>query len=275
MIYSPKYKHKHQLVSVVIPIYNTPYKIFVETLASVLNQTHKKLEIIIVDDGSNIDIELDILNIKDKRICYYKLSHTNANIARNYGIKKSSAKYIAMLDSDDIWLINHIELSLTTLIESCVDGIYSGLYINKPNSPNYLFTSRDLKEGETMIDYLLFSGYGAQTSTLFMTKESALNVLWDEHLKRHQDYDFVVRYSQTYKLISKRKPTTIYRLSSSPKTIDFNSCIKFIERNINDISLHIYIKYTISMLNASSACRAQEQIINYYFKELQKYTQLL
>ncbi|MDR1090124.1 MAG: glycosyltransferase family 2 protein, partial [Prevotella sp.] len=158
-----------------------------------------------MDDGSEIVIYPVIENLNDNRISYNKLDHKNANIARNYGIEKSKGQYIAMLDADDLWLNNHISECLRILQHSdYVDGLYGSLILKDMNRDDERIVHvRALHEEESMIDYLLSTGYGAQTSTLFMTAESAQSVLWNPELNRHQDYDFVVRYSKRYNFIPK------------------------------------------------------------------------
>ncbi|GHT70554.1 hypothetical protein FACS1894155_06460 [Bacteroidia bacterium] len=96
------------VISVIIPVYN-PDESVLETIQSVLNQTYENFELIVVDDGSDFDVTTIIQQFNDSRIFFYKLEHKNANIARNYGILISSGLYIAMLDSDDIWMENHLE----------------------------------------------------------------------------------------------------------------------------------------------------------------------
>ena len=96
-------------VSVIIPVYNSS-KYIKECIESVINQTYKNLEIIVIDDRSTDNSVEIIKSIKDKRI---KLIEQEKNmgvaIARNKGIKASNGDYICFLDSDDYWYKNKIE----------------------------------------------------------------------------------------------------------------------------------------------------------------------
>lgn len=259
----------HLLISVIIPVYNPILETFEQTLNSVLRQTWNNLEILVIDDGSDIDIYPTIKNTNDHRIFYDKIEHSNANVARNHGIKKSKGNFIAMLDADDIWLENHLEDCYNTISKNEVDGLYGSLFIGAINNP---FIVRPLKNSETMIDYLLSTGFGAQTSTLFLSQLSAKSVIWDTSLNRHQDYDFVIRYSKKYTIIPKNNPTVIYSLTNKALSIDFNSCIRFICDNRNDISSHLYYRYSIKMLQLAKRQKANSKIISYYIKEIIKYT---
>ncbi|MCC8174535.1 MAG: hypothetical protein LIO65_09320, partial [Odoribacter sp.] len=122
-----------------------------------------------------------------------------------------------------------------------------------------------------MVTYLLRMGFGACTSTLFMTRESALDILWDEDLKRHQDYDFVIRYDKKYTLGVKEKPSVVYdsyKPTNKEAKIDFPSCISFIEKNKSDIQIETYRRYITHMFHLAGHLKAEEIILSYYKDEL-------
>ena len=98
-----------KLVSIVIPAYNRE-NIIRECLESVLNQTYKNIEIIVVDDCSD-DNTVNVVNsIGDERIRCCKLQqNSGACFARNYGAALARGEYIAFQDSDDIWLPEKLE----------------------------------------------------------------------------------------------------------------------------------------------------------------------
>ena len=92
---------KNELISVVIPTYNRG-KVIRKSIESVLNQSYKNIELIIIDDGSTDNTEFVVKKISDNRIKYIKLNENKgACYARNIGIKKAKGKYIAFVDSDD------------------------------------------------------------------------------------------------------------------------------------------------------------------------------
>ena len=92
------------LVSIVMPTYNTS-KYIEDSIRSVLSQTHKEWELLIVDDCSedNTD-EIIAPYLKDTRIHYLKNEkNMGAALSRNRAIREAKGKYIAFLDSDDTW----------------------------------------------------------------------------------------------------------------------------------------------------------------------------
>lgn len=104
-------------VSVILPVYNCE-KFIKETILSILNQTFSNFELIIVNDGST-DNTLQICNsFNDKRIKIITQKNYGVSIARNNGINVSKGRYIAFIDSDDIWLPKKIEKQVFHL-ENC------------------------------------------------------------------------------------------------------------------------------------------------------------
>ena len=98
------------VVSVIIPVYNR-FELAKEAVSSVIRQTYRNLELIIVDDGS-IDMTplLPTYYADDPRVKYIKLKHSGMpGLVRNRGVDIAQGKYIAFLDSDDLWVSGKIE----------------------------------------------------------------------------------------------------------------------------------------------------------------------
>ena len=126
------------LVSIIIPLYNSENYVH-KTIESILNQTYKNFELIIVDDAST-DNSIKIINSyirDDKRI---KLIQSSSNFGgparpRNIGIRKSKGEYIAFCDNDDLWENNKLEMQLNQIIKNnfnfCCSDI---LLIDKNNN---------------------------------------------------------------------------------------------------------------------------------------------
>lgn len=110
------------LVSVIIPVYNVkPY--LVEALDSVVNQTYKNLEIIIVDDGSTDGSGeiCDRYSEKDMRITVIHHENRGLSIARNEGLDIMTGEVVAFLDSDDMYHPDYIRIMCNTLIKENAD----------------------------------------------------------------------------------------------------------------------------------------------------------
>ena len=115
--------NQNPLVSVVIPAYNCE-RYIAETLDSVINQTYRNLEIIVVNDCSKDNTELIVLQYlnKDSRIRYIK-NEINCGVAktRNNGVAEAQGEWIALVDSDDLWLPMKLQEQLVFIEE--MEGI--------------------------------------------------------------------------------------------------------------------------------------------------------
>jgi len=93
---------KSKKISVVICTYNTPNKLLFRAINSAFESTHKNIEVIIVDDGSKLNLSKDLNErFKNEDIHYYYQENVGSGLARNNGIKDSTGDYIFFLDSDD------------------------------------------------------------------------------------------------------------------------------------------------------------------------------
>ena len=108
------------LVSVIIPIYNTRDYDLIKCINSIINQSYKNIEIILVDDGSNISNKKIIANFsrKEKKVNVFHIKNSGVSNARNVGINNSNGDYIMFVDADD-WIDENC-------IELCIDNLLSG-----------------------------------------------------------------------------------------------------------------------------------------------------
>lgn len=142
------------LVSIIMPSYNTaPY--IAETIQSVLNQTYRNWELIIIDDCSSDNTNEVLLNFIDNRIHIYKNKrNSGAAISRNKALKKAKGEWIAFLDSDDLWNPNKLEhqirfmeknhyyFSYTNYEEIDVNGNLTGVKVSGPK----IITEKGMKK---------------------------------------------------------------------------------------------------------------------------------
>ena len=114
---------KNDLISVIIPSYNR-YEYLKNAINSVLNQTYKNFEIIVVNDGSTQkeyyenefpkSVKLINLETNQKNL----IGYVSEGYIRNFGIREAQGSYVAFLDDDDIWLPEKLELQLSGMKES-------------------------------------------------------------------------------------------------------------------------------------------------------------
>lgn len=102
------------LVSVVIPTYNREH-LLIESINNALWQTYQNIEIIVVDDGSQDGTKAIMENYQNPKVSYFYKANGGPSTARNEGIRRSSGKYIAFLDSDDLWNPTKLEAQVKFL----------------------------------------------------------------------------------------------------------------------------------------------------------------
>lgn len=115
------------LVSIIVPVYNSEEYIF-NSINSILNQTYKNIEIIIINDGST-DRTNEILNeiaLKDKRIVYVNQKNIGVSETRNKGIQLSKGEYITFMDSDDTVEPEYIEKLMEEVLKNEFDIVACG-----------------------------------------------------------------------------------------------------------------------------------------------------
>ena len=120
-------------ISIIVPIYNAS-KYLKKCLDSLVNQTKKELEFILINDGSTDDSESIIKSYSDTRIKYFKRSNHGIGKTRNFGISKSTGKYIMFLDSDDYLEENACELLYKKIEKEKLDLVVCDFYRVDSNS---------------------------------------------------------------------------------------------------------------------------------------------
>lgn len=114
-------------ISIIVPIYNAS-KYLKKCLDSLVNQTKKELEFILINDGSTDDSESIIKSYNDSRIKYFKRSNHGIGKTRNFGISKSTGKYIMFLDSDDYLEENSCEILYKKIDKERLDLVVCDFY---------------------------------------------------------------------------------------------------------------------------------------------------
>ncbi|MDO8769897.1 MAG: glycosyltransferase family 2 protein [Burkholderiaceae bacterium] len=108
------------MFSIVVPLYNKkPY--VGRCVESILKQSFRDFELIVVDDGSSDGGLLELVNISDPRLILLQQKNAGVGIARNSGIEKAKHEWVAFIDADDVWLENHLE-ELNKIINSYPDS---------------------------------------------------------------------------------------------------------------------------------------------------------
>lgn len=249
-----KYNEK---ISVVIPTYNRAKQIK-KSVNSVLKQTYDNLEVIIVDDGStdNTKDVIKKMQLKDSRIKFYSYKkNKGACYARNYGIKKSTGKYISFQDSDDVYINDKLEKQYNNMIKNNSDMDFCKIKIHSGNFNTVIpndDTINKIKNGN-YLDKLCEGNY-ISTQAILVKKEVIEKYMFDDNMPRFQDYDLVIRMIPNINVsFTKIVLVDLYRsndsISSSNEKL-YNTIIRMLEKeyslnkkqrnNLNKFLINIY-----------------------------------
>lgn len=196
------------MISVIIPTFN--YAEFIsDAIDSVLAQTFKDFEIIVVDDGST-DNTKDILNKYSDNIKYYYQDNKGPASARNLGIKNAIGSYICFLDSDDIFMPNKLKLQIDTFNSISKQNI-ALLYSNFTSVNKKLdlsiqhYKCPKFQSHKIAFDYLIKNNF-INTSTVMVKRDFLCDVdLFNEKLKYLEDYDLWLKLGSKYEFFHIRK----------------------------------------------------------------------
>lgn len=228
------------LVSAVIPTRNRP-DLVVKAALSALHQSHATMEVIVVVDGEDRATEKLLAGIEDARLRVIPLAvNVGGSEARNIGVRTARGEWIAFLDDDDEWLPHKIALQLEAARASVAafPVISSRLIVRTPVL-DFLGPRRMYEAGKPLSEHLFCrsefgdGAYAMQTSTLFMRREMMLAIPFRLDLKRHQDWDWLLRASQhpgvSFQMIA--EPLTIFRVedgrSSVGRAIDWEFSLQW------------------------------------------------
>jgi len=218
-------------VSVIIPTYNCAEYI-IEAVESVLNQTFRDFEVIVVDDGSTDNTKQVLDKFKDK-ISYIYQENQGVAVARNNGIVRSTGDYISFLDSDNKWKLNLLAKSVPVLeTENSVGLVHSGkiritedgkiIEGGRPNN-NVKYLSGHIYHN------LLLRKAHINLSSAVMRKKCIDDVgLFDVNLSKIgcEDRDLFIRIARKYKVKYIDKPLYYGRYRSTSMSANYESMLR-------------------------------------------------
>jgi glycosyltransferase involved in cell wall biosynthesis len=181
-------------ISVIIPVYNAE-KTIIKTLQSVVDQTVKPFEVIIVDDGSKDSSSSLITSFISQnssfRFRFVQKENGGVSSARNAGLKLAKGDLIALLDSDDEWFSDKLQKQLN-VIDRNSDFSFIGGLIFKPKSVKEKLTN-------ISVSMLIFKNY-FQPSTVIFKKEIINTIgLFDETQRYAEEGNYFIRIANMYK----------------------------------------------------------------------------
>jgi glycosyltransferase involved in cell wall biosynthesis len=242
-------------ISVIIPAYNA-MTYLPETLDSVIAQTFKDFEVLVVDDGSTDDTPVYVASHTDSRVKLIAQSNQGTAAARNNGISQAKGEYVAFLDADDLWRKEKLEKQVQILDSRPEIGlVYTWLELidHTGKSLNKVLAS-DV-EGyvwKEMVTNCRISG-GSQHLIRRKCFEEVGGFATDLHFA--EDWEMLIRLSSRYHFAGVKEPLVLYRQHPNNKSKNCERMLKdFCE--ILDRSLSSKVGSDVEMLRTKGMARA-------------------
>jgi len=214
------------MFSIVIPVYNKADTIRM-SIDSILKQTYKDFEIIVINDGSTDNINDAISIYDDKRIRIINQMNAGVSSARNAGITNSKNSFICFLDADDIWQHNHLEILKNMINRYPQSGMYVTSHRVIKNDGSYIDSNQYLKNIEAEFIYTddLFEILLNVKGTIIHTNSVCINKrafdlagLFEPGVKIGEDTDMWYRIAAYHSVVLSKKVTTEYHRQFSTAT---------------------------------------------------------
>ncbi|MDJ0532704.1 MAG: glycosyltransferase family 2 protein [Xenococcaceae cyanobacterium MO_207.B15] len=259
-------------VSVIIPTRNRPLLV-TRAVQSVLQQTLKEIEVIIVIDGKDDATSVELAKIDDPRLQTLQLPVSKGGaVARNAGVAQSRGEWIAFLDDDDEWLPQKLELQLEAAMSSQYScPIISCCLISRTPKGEFKYPRRFPQPAEPLSEYLLarnsFSfGEGLiQTSTIFTKKELLQKVPFQEGLAKHQDWDWILHANVIEDVGIEFVPESLaiwYRWEkrqTTSSTSNWQNSLTWIRENRHLVTPRAYSAFVMVQVGSQAAYQRQWQ----------------
>lgn len=194
-------------ISIIIPTYNGS-KYISSSINSVLNQTYKDWELIIIDDGSTDNTESvvkEIIGLSPLSIRYIKQENRGPNAARNVGLTLSAADFVAFLDSDDVWLPEKLEKQISlfnTYKNDLLGVVYCEAQVINDKSvvTNEYLEPLDRSIHGNIYQKLFYKNYIMGSASGVLVKRSCFDAVgkFDEKLRGFEDWDMWLRIAEKY-----------------------------------------------------------------------------
>ena len=249
-------------ISIIVPIYNAE-KYLNKCIDSIINQSKKELEIILINDGSTDNSENIIKKYDDKRIKYFKNKNQGIGKTRNFGIEKVTGKYIMFLDSDDFLELNACEKMFEKAEKDKLDIVICDYYRYFDNGKKEEVKLPDFKNSSLKDNPNIISEHLSPWAKIYKTdliKKN--NIKFVENLK-YEDAPFVietldcakkigkVNLPLNYYVIHEKRETTV----RDEKVFDIIQIIdiirkytknkKYLKEKIDKLTVRIITNYTI------------------------------
>gem|GEM_PF-1772683 len=205
------------MISVMMPVYNAQ-TFLRKTIDSVLNQTERNFELIIVNDGSTDNSEEIIMSCKDPRIRYIRQENGGEAAARNTALDHARGDFIVFQDSDDISLPSRFEVLKRHFTCKSIGFVHSDIVYIDENDRPFLYLASGNIEPSRMMRFFLKLGTPFNNPGMMVRREVFEGFRYDSDLRIGTDTDMVFRTAPKWHNVHVPLPLLLYRRHSNNLT---------------------------------------------------------
>lgn len=210
------------LVSVIVPTYNRDTYLL-QAIESIVNQTYKNVEVLVIDDGSSIKYAEGICE-RFQQCHYHHKTNGGVSSARNAGIALAKGDFIAFLDDDDFWKEDKLEKQLGFLSKNPDIDLVHGpaIVVDESGKPTGKTIGASKEKAHKRSGYVFWNAIGTwivkAPTPLIRKKVFTPHMRFDETLVVGEDTDFYQRLFYNHKITYLEEPLAYYR--------DFGDAVK-------------------------------------------------
>lgn len=242
------------MVTIIIPLYNKEKSISM-TVASVLAQTYRDFELLIVNDGSTDRSLQEISKFHDDRIRVIEQMNQGVSTARNRGILEAKGEWILFLDADDLLLPYCLDELLQTQNKYGTPIVTANFFIlgNSNRLTTFLHHSMHGLSSNNFRN-LFFERFYLRMGNSLFERNILVNDLFNESLQRYEDIEFFYRLVRKYEVAVSTKEVCIYTYKFSDLACQFNYPERDYTTHIELYNKSFWEKMNLSLLLSQGMC---------------------
>lgn len=185
-------------LTVLMSVYNDS-KYLPQAVSSILNQSFKEFEFLIIDDGSEENIRDVLSGFSDSRIVYKRIEHKGLAAALNFGLNNSSGDLIARIDADDICTPERLEVQMDFIAKNSGIDVVGGRSVYFKDKMKILFELKPPVDNDSIVRYLNLHNPINHSAVMFRKEKIMENGGYDESYNCYEDFELWLRLKSKLK----------------------------------------------------------------------------
>ena len=222
-----------------------------EALGSIVSQTYKDWELVVINDGSSDSTEAIVYEFINRGypIVYRYQENKGLGYSRNEALKRSQGEYIAFIDHDDLWMPEKLEKQVSFFkSNSEIDFLYSNFYKMDHDKSKKSFAHKKLQPSGFVFEHFLYRyPVGLLTALVRKSAFDKLEDLFDVSLKLTEEYDIFMRILYTAQASYIATPLAVYRIHSNMSSLRlierYPDEIEYVSDKLKNLDKHNSNKY--------------------------------